>query len=110
MVRRLLLLLGLLSSYLIYFLFTNVMGFGPAIDFTKVSEAAWFGLPNFQSPVFEMNAMLMIAPVAIILVAENLGHFKAVSAMTGKTCLHIWVVVSLLMGVYFIIGFCRRYG
>jgi len=37
MVRRLLLLLGLLSSYLIYFLFTNVMGFGPAIDFTKVS-------------------------------------------------------------------------
>lgn len=84
MVRRLLLLLGLLSSYLIYFLFTNVMGFGPAIDFTKVSEAAWFGLPNFQSPVFEMNAMLMIAPVAIILVAENLGHFKAVSAMTGK--------------------------
>jgi putative pyrimidine permease RutG len=60
------------------------MGFGPAIDFTKVSEAAWFGLPNFQSPLFEMNAMLMIAPVAIILVAENLGHFKAVSAMTGK--------------------------
>ena len=84
MVRRLLLLLGLLCSYLLYFLFTNIMGFGPAIDFSKVSEAAWFGLPTFQSPVFEMNAMLMIAPVAIILVAENLGHFKAVSAMTGK--------------------------
>ena len=84
MVRRLLLLLSLLSSYLLYFLFTNIMGFGPAIDFSKVSEAAWFGLPTFQSPVFEMNAMLMIAPVAIILVAENLGHFKAVSAMTGK--------------------------
>ena len=84
MVRRLLLLLGLLCSYLLYFLFTNIMGFGPAIDFNKVSEAAWFGLPTFQSPVFEMNAMLMIAPVAIILVAENLGHFKAVSAMTGK--------------------------
>ena len=28
--------------------------------------------------------MLLIAPVAIILVAENLGHFKAVSAMTGR--------------------------
>ncbi|MEN8425771.1 solute carrier family 23 protein [Acinetobacter schindleri] len=84
MVRRLLLLLGLLSSYLIYFFFTNIMGFGAAIDFSKVSEAAWFGLPTFQSPVFEANAMLMIAPVAIILVAENLGHFKAVSAMTEK--------------------------
>jgi putative pyrimidine permease RutG len=30
------------------------------------------------------NAMLLIAPVAIILVAENLGHIKAVTAMTGR--------------------------
>jgi putative pyrimidine permease RutG len=28
--------------------------------------------------------MLLIAPVAIILVAENLGHIKAVTAMTGR--------------------------
>lgn len=84
MIRRLLLLLGLFSSYIIYFLVANVMGFGTAIDFTKVSEAAWFGLPTFYSPTFDMNAMLLIAPVALILVAENLGHFKAVSAMTGK--------------------------
>jgi xanthine/uracil permease len=34
--------------------------------------------------VFDGNAMLLIAPVAIILVAENLGHIKAVSAMTGR--------------------------
>lgn len=84
MIRRLLLLIGLVASYFIYFLLTNVLGFGTAIDFTKVSEAAWFGLPTFHAPVFELNAMLLIAPVAIILVAENLGHFKAVSAMTGR--------------------------
>ncbi|WP_179998436.1 pyrimidine utilization transport protein G [Acinetobacter sp. YH12239] len=84
MIRRLLLLIGLVASYFIYFLLTNVLGFGTAIDFTKVSEAAWFGLPTFHAPVFEFNAMLLIAPVAIILVAENLGHFKAVSAMTGR--------------------------
>jgi xanthine/uracil permease len=30
------------------------------------------------------NAMLIIAPVALILVAENLGHIKAVGAMTGE--------------------------
>jgi xanthine/uracil permease len=29
--------------------------------------------------------MTLIAPVAIILVAENLGHIKAVGAMTGKS-------------------------
>ena len=84
MLRRLLLLLGLVSAYIIYFLLTNVMGFGKPIDFAMISNAAWFGFPQFVAPVFNVNAMLLIAPVAIILVAENLGHFKAVSAMTGR--------------------------
>jgi putative pyrimidine permease RutG len=34
--------------------------------------------------VFDMQAIVMIAPVAIILVAENLGHIKAVAGMTGR--------------------------
>jgi len=34
--------------------------------------------------VFDASAILLIAPVAIILVAENLGHIKAVTAMTGR--------------------------
>jgi pyrimidine utilization transport protein G len=84
MVRRLLLLLGLCSSYFVYFLLANIMGLGKPIDFSIIGNAAWFGLPTFHAPVFDSNAMLLIAPVAIILVAENLGHFKAVSAMTGK--------------------------
>ena len=49
-----------------------------------MANAAWFGAPGFASPVFDANAMLLIAPVAIILVAENLGHIKAVTAMTGR--------------------------
>lgn len=84
MVRRLLLLIGLVSAYFIYFLLTNILGLGKPIDFTTINQAAWFGLPTFHSPVFNANAILLIAPVAIILVAENLGHFKAVSAMTGR--------------------------
>lgn len=84
MVRRLLLLIGLCSAYFLYFLLANVMGWGKPIDFSIIGNAAWFGLPTFHAPVFNANAMLLIAPVAIILVAENLGHFKAVSAMTGK--------------------------
>lgn len=85
--QRLLLLIGLLMSYLIYVIATNVLHFGSpehAINFAKIGEAAWFGLPTFHAPTFEFNAMLLIAPVALILVAENLGHIKAVGAMTGE--------------------------
>lgn len=84
LMQRLLLLLGLLSSYVIYFVVANVMGFGTAINFAPIQQAAWFGLPTFHTPEFSVNAMLIIAPIALILVAENLGHIKAVSAMTGE--------------------------
>lgn len=84
MLQRLLLLVGLILSYIMYFVVANIMGYGTAINFAPISQAAWFGLPTFHGPEFSMNAMLIIAPVALILVAENLGHIKAVSAMTGE--------------------------
>src|SRR5699024_1165474 len=82
MLRRLLLLVGLILSYIAYFFMTNVLGYGVPIDFTSVSAASWFGLPSIHTPHFEMSAIILIAPVAFILVAENLGHFKAVEGMT----------------------------
>jgi putative pyrimidine permease RutG len=84
MVQRLLILMGLIAASLIYAVLTNGLGLGKPIDLAPLAAAAWFGLPKFAAPVFEVNAMLLIAPVAVILVAENLGHIKAVSAMTGR--------------------------
>ena len=84
MTQRLLILVGLFVASIVYGLLTNVMGLGTPIDFSGIASTAWIGKPNFAAPVFDANAMLLIAPVAIILVAENLGHIKAVSAMTGR--------------------------
>jgi len=84
MLQRLLILAGLVQASLIYALLTNGFGLGTPIDLSKVAAAPWFGLPGFHAPVFDSAAMLMIAPVALILVAENLGHLKAVGAMTGR--------------------------
>ncbi|MGS0740644.1 solute carrier family 23 protein [Glaciimonas sp. GG7] len=84
MVQRLLILVGLMLAYVIYALLTNGAGLGKPIDFSIVANASWFGVPHFSAPVFNLNAMALLAPIAIILVAENLGHIKAVSAMTGQ--------------------------
>jgi len=84
MVQRLLILVGLIAASIIYAVLTNGMGLGKPMDLSALANAAWFGMPNFAAPVFSGNAMLLIAPVAIILVAENLGHIKAVTAMTGQ--------------------------
>ncbi len=84
MVQRLLILVGLIVASVVYAVLTNGLGLGKPLDLTGVAQAPWLGLPTFSSPVFDGNAMLLIAPVALILVAENLGHIKAVTAMTGK--------------------------
>ena len=84
MTQRLLILVGLIVATVIYAVLTNGMGLGKPVDLSGVVKAAWFGAPGFTSPVFSAPAMLLIAPVAIILVAENLGHIKAVAAMTGR--------------------------
>ncbi|ELY7392345.1 pyrimidine utilization transport protein G [Cronobacter universalis] len=84
MVQRLLILMGLIAAWALYALFTNVLGFGKPVDFTPVAQTAWFGLPHFAAPAFNVQAIMLIAPVAVILVAENLGHLKAVAGMTGR--------------------------
>jgi putative pyrimidine permease RutG len=84
MTQRLLILVGLVLASLVYAVLTNGLGLGKPIDLSRLADAPWFGLPHFAAPVFSGNAMLLIVPVVVILVAENLGHIKAVSAMTGR--------------------------
>lgn len=84
MVGRLPILLGALVGYLLYWVAANMLGWAKPVDFSSVAQAAWFGLPKFSAPVFNASAMLLIAPVAVILVAENLGHVKGLAAMTGR--------------------------
>ena len=84
MIQRLLILIGLILACVIYAVLANGFGFGKPVDFTLFNAAAWFGMPQITTPTFNVQAMMLIAPVAVILVAENLGHLKAVAGMTGK--------------------------
>ena len=84
MLRRIPVLIGGLVGYLFYWLGASSFGADAPIDFTKLDTAPWFGMPQFTAPTFSTGAMALIAPVAIILVAENLGHIKAIGAMTGR--------------------------
>jgi putative pyrimidine permease RutG len=84
MTQRLLILVGLIVASVVYAVLTNGLGLGKPVDISGIASAPWFGMPSFAAPVFQAQAILLIAPVALILVAENLGHIKAVSAMTGR--------------------------
>ena len=53
------------------------------VDFGPVREAAWVGLPALTAPSFQAAAIVLVLPAVLVLIAENAGHVKAVSEMTG---------------------------
>jgi NCS2 family nucleobase:cation symporter-2 len=50
-----------------------------------IESAAWVAMPTFETPTFKGSTMLLFLPVVLVLIAENVGHVKAVAAMTGKS-------------------------
>ena len=82
--RRIAVLIALAFGYALVLVFGNGAGLVPGIDFSRVAQAPWFGMPNFTAPQFDWTAISMIAPVAVVLVAENLGHIKALGSVTGQ--------------------------
>jgi uracil-xanthine permease len=50
-------------------------------------DAKWFGWPvafgdGYVQPTFDPSILVLFLPVVVVLIAENLGHIKAVAAMT----------------------------
>ena len=54
------------------------------VDFEPVANAAWIGLPHISMPVFDPGAIALVAPVAIVVVIEHIGHLLAVGEIVGK--------------------------
>lgn len=68
---------GLVVGYVVAYVKGDVSTAG-------IHAAKWFAAPHFSSPTFKISAIVLFLPVVLVLIAENVGHIKAVSAMTGK--------------------------
>ncbi len=54
------------------------------VDFSGVAAAAWVGLPHFSMPTFDLGAIALIAPVAVVTVIEHIGHLLAVGEIVDR--------------------------
>lgn len=54
------------------------------VNFEAISKADWVGFPSFHAPAFSPALLGLFLPVVLVLIAENVGHVKSVSAMTGQ--------------------------
>jgi uracil-xanthine permease len=104
---RIAIFLGLVFGYVLSWLF-DAMGVGGVegdrVDWSLVKSADWLGFPKhtvdglvgnqytagnmsevgWHLPDFSLTFALLAMPAVIALIAENMGHVKAVSGMTGR--------------------------
>ncbi len=54
------------------------------IDFTPMYDSPWFAVPNFSSPTFEWQSIMMILPATLVVFAEHVGHLIVTGEVCGK--------------------------
>ncbi|MBP3731452.1 MAG: uracil permease [Mailhella sp.] len=54
------------------------------VDFTPVINAPWFQMPSFYQPTFDIDAILIIAPAALVVLAEHIGHLLVTGNVVGR--------------------------
>ena len=60
-------LFGVICGYI----FAFFMGM---VDFAPVLAAPWIQMPPFYAPTFDLNAIIIIAPAALVVLVEHIGH------------------------------------
>lgn len=70
-------LIGVISGYII-------AAFNGLVDWQAVANAPWFALPTFYTPKFNLNAILIILPASLVVIAEHIGHLIVTGNIVGK--------------------------
>jgi uracil permease len=70
-------LLGVIAGYLLS------LGLG-VVDFQAVRLAPWFKVPTLYAPTFNLQAILIILPASLVVLAEHVGHLVVTGNIVGK--------------------------
>lgn len=57
------------------------------VDFGEVAKASFFAMPNFSTPKFSLEAILIILPVILVITSEHIGHQVVTSKIIGRDLL-----------------------
>lgn len=76
-------LFGLAGGYILCVILTGC-GINVGLDYSAITSASFFMLPEFMFPKFSLSAILIVAPIAIVTFVEHIGDITANGAVVGK--------------------------
>lgn len=88
-------LIPILSGIIIGYLVALFYGI---IDFSPITNAAWFAIPSFTAPEFNWEAIIFILPIAIAPAIEHIGDMLAISNVTKQDYLKKPGLKNTLLG------------
>ena len=68
------------------------------VDFSGIAKAAWFSVPDFVLPEWNLEAIFYIVPIAIAPAIEHFGDVVAVGGITGKDYLKDPGIKNTMLG------------
>ncbi len=68
------------------------------ISMQRVAEAPWLAIPNFTMPVWNLEAIIFIVPIALAPAIEHFGDVMAIGGITGKDYVRDPGVQNTLLG------------
>ena len=68
------------------------------ISMQRVVEAPWLAIPNFTMPVWNLEAIIFIVPIALAPAIEHFGDVMAIGGITGKDYVRDPGVQNTLLG------------
>ncbi len=54
------------------------------VDLAAIAAAPWFQVPSLYRPTFNLQAILMIMPAALVVLAEHVGHLVVTGNIMGR--------------------------
>ncbi len=54
------------------------------VDYTAITSKSLFVIPSFTAPTFDLKAILIIVPAALVVISEHIGHLFVTSNIVGR--------------------------
>ena len=54
------------------------------VNIAAVYTTPWFALPTFYTPEFNLQAIIIIIPASLVVIAEHIGHLVVTSNIVGR--------------------------
>jgi uracil permease len=93
--RGILRLIPILCGIAVGYVLSLFFGF---VDFSPLFTSAWFSMPAFTFPEWNLAAVFYIVPIAIAPAIEHFGDVVAVSGVTGKDYLKDPGIKNTMLG------------